>query len=255
MSIRNITALEKEIEELERLQNGNPEPEEVEEEVEEQETGTSAKPQEEAPAEEKGWAKRYGDLRRLQQAQAKELKELKAKKSEPAPSAITKEQVEDWVKNNPKAADIVRTLAREVTPVEDVSEIKEEIARTKAMSAILKSHPDFEEITESDEFHDWADKQPASVQALVFSDKAEDVVWALSFYKSQTGEKTDPKKDAAKLVKTKSAVEKPADASSKSYSESMVEKMSLEEYEKHEKAILEAQRNGNFVYDRSGGAR
>ncbi len=251
MSVNNILALEKEIEELERLEKG---PQEEVEEIEEEEAEEIEEVKTEETPEDKTWAKRYADLRRLQQTQAKKIKELEASQSKPA-SSITREQVEAWVKDNPKAADIIKSLASEVAPTNDVTQIKEELNRTKAMTAILKAHPDFEEITESDEFHEWADKQPANVQALVFSDKAEDVIWSLGFYKSQTEERADPKKNAAKLVKTKSGAEKPADASSKSYSESMVEKMSLEEYEKHEKAILEAQKSGNFVYDRSGGAR
>lgn len=248
--MNNIAALEKEIEELERLEQGNPEPEVEEEEVEEVVEDTPEEPS----SEEKTWKERYSNLRRLQQKQAEELKQIKS--APPATqSSITKEQVEAWVKDNPKAADIVRALAKEVSPLEDVTQIQEEIAHTKSMSKILKSHADFEEITSSDEFHEWADKQPANVQSLVFSSNAEDVIWALNFYKSTLGEKTDPKKNAAKLVKTKTGAEQPADTGSKTYSESMVEKMSLEEYEKHEKAILEAQKSGKFVYDRSGGAR
>lgn len=252
MTLRSVLALEKEIEELERQEHGNPEPDEEEEEGEVVEPSTPASTE---TNEEKGWAKRYADLRRLQQATAEENKRLKAEKNDSATPSVTREQVEAWVKSNPKAADIVKALALEVSPKGDVEEIKEEIAKTRAMNTILKAHADFEEVTESDEFHEWADKQPASVQALVYSDKAEDVIWALDFYKSQKDKGTDPKKSAARLVKTKTNADKPTDENSRTYSESMVEKMSLADYEKHEKAILEAQKNGNFIYDRSGGAR
>lgn len=261
MTLRSVSALEKEIEELEKASGLRPEedpgePEVLEEEeevVEEPEDTTEPEPAKEVSADEKNWAKRYADLRTLQQKTANELKELKATKT--APATVTEDQVKDWIKTNPKAAEIIKAIAVKSTPVEDLEEIRNEFAQTKARNTILKAHADFEEITESDAFHEWADKQPARVQELIFSDTPEDVVWALSFYKEQSAPKGNPKKDAARQVTTKSGTEAPSDKSSPVYSESMVQKMSMPEYEKHEAAILKAQKAGNFLYDLSGAAR
>lgn len=251
MTLRSVKQLEDEIAALEGGLQAEPEVEQEEETVQ-TEAPEATKPEPETSDEDKSWAKRYADLRRLQQQQAQRLKELEAQKSTPA--ALTREQVEAWVKDNPKAAEIVKALAKEVVPTDDIEEVRTEIERTKAMNKILKSHPDFDEITGSDTFHDWADKQPANVQNLIFSENAEDVIWALDLFKKKEIQ-TNPKKDAASLVKTKSAGSEPSKKSSPVYTESMVQKMSLAEYEQHETEILKAQKSGNFVYDLSAGAR
>jgi hypothetical protein len=257
MTLRSVSALEKEIEELEKqagMTQEEPEADEVDEPVAAVEVPSEPEPVKEATdPEEKNWAKRYADLRTLQQKTAAQLKEALAQKT--TPSAVTEDQVKDWIKTNPKAAEIIKAIAVKSTPVEDLEEIKLEIAQTKARNTIMKAHPDFDDITDSDAFHEWADLQPPRVQELIFSDKPDDVVWALSFYKEQARPKVDTKRDAAKQVRTKSGTDAPSDKSSPVYSESMVQKMSLTEYEKHEAAILTSQKSGNFLYDLSGAAR
>lgn len=257
MTVRSVAILEKELEELEKQAGLKPQEDPDTEDTVEDETPpiTEPKVEEVKPQtdEDKSWAKRYADLRTLQQKTAAELKELKAQKTQP--SAVTEEQVKDWIKTNPKAAEIIKAIAVQSAPVDDLTEIKQEIAQTKARREIMKAHPDFDEIIELDAFHEWADKQPQRVQQLIFSDAPDDVIWALSFYKEQAAPKADTKKDAAKQVRTKSGAEAPSDKSSPVYSESMVQRMSLQEYEKHEAEIIKAQRAGNFVYDLSGAAR
>jgi hypothetical protein len=252
MSLRSVEALEKEIEELEK--GTLPAPDEKEETAEPAVAPVVDAPKEPAATDEdKSWAKRYADLRTLQQKTAKELKE--AREAQRQPATITEEQVKEWVEKNPKAAEIIKALAVQTAPIEDITTIREEFTRTKALNAITKAHPDFDEVTGSDEFHEWADKQPQNVQNLIFSDSPDDVVWALNFYKQSLRPTVDTKKDAAKLVKTKTASESPSDKSTPVYSESMVQRMSLSDYEKHEEGILAAQKSGNFIYDLSGGAR
>lgn len=251
MTLRSVANLEKEIADLEKQYVG--EPEVVEAVTEEVLEPVVAPPDKQTSDEDKSWAKRYADLRKLQQKTAERVKELE--KAQPTTSAVTEEQVKDWINTNPKAADIIKAIVVKTAPVDDISEIRSEIAQTKALSAIMKAHPDFEEITESDAFHEWADKQPERMQALVFSDQASDVIWALNLYKEVSKPTADPKKEAARLVKTKTGNENPSDKSTQVYSESAVQRMSLSDYEKNEAAIMAAQRSGNFVYDLSGGAR
>ena len=257
MTLRSVSTLEAEIAALEQEAGLKPvpDPEDTEPEVLEEAPKKEAPKAEPEPTtgEDKGWAKRYADLRTLQQKTAARVKELEAERARP--SAVTEEQVKEWIKTNPKAADIIRAIAVQATPSEDLEQIKSEIAQSKARQTILKAHPDFEEITEADAFHEWADKQPVRVQELIFSDKPDDVIWALSFYKEQAAPKADTRKDAARQVKTKSGTEAPSDRSTPVYSESMVQKMSLAEYEKHEAAIFASQKAGTFVYDLSGAAR
>lgn len=246
---KSVASLEEEIRLLEEGQVSQGEPEEL---PEPKEPPTEKK---EVKEDNVDWKSRYNELRRLQQKTAEENKQLrlsKASNSERPP--LTEEEVSKWIKENPKAHAIIRAVSMEQFPQEDLLEIKAEIEQSKALSVILKTHPDFNEVSESDEFHAWAKQQPESVQDLVFSNKAADVIWAVSRYKADT-RTPDQSKDAAKQVRVKSSGEEPSAKSTPVYSESFVQKMSIAEYEKHEAKILEAQKSGNFVYDLSAGAR
>ena len=76
------------------------------------------------------------------------------------------------------------------------------------------------------------------------------MVWAISLYKS-LGTTEDSGKDAAKLVSNKSKTSKPTGEGAGRFSESMVSRMSPEEFEKNEKAIMTAMQSGKFDYDLS----
>ena len=62
-------------------------------------------------------------------------------------------------------------------------------------------------------------------------------------------------KAAASAVVTKRST-KPSQADTEvTFTESQIGRMSMKDFEKHQDAIMEAQRTGKFVYDLSGGAR
>ena len=257
---RSVKRLEDEIAELERQAQTN-EPEEEEEEEAKQIETKSEEPKQ-LSQEEETFKKRYSDLRRHSQKQADQLKELTTRleqleASKNAPDLPSAEEAEAWAKANPKAAAIIRALANEqVAPKnDDVLAIRQELERNKQETRIKKSHPDFEEITSDDAFHDWAEAQTQSVQKLIYEGDADDVIWAITLYKKETSTDTS-KKDAAKAVSKKAVSVAPNDDGGKrSFTESQVQKMTLQEYEKNETAIQEAVKNGSFVYDLSGGAR
>jgi hypothetical protein len=63
-------------------------------------------------------------------------------------------------------------------------------------------------------------------------------------------------RDAAKSVNTRNSRSQPDSSSNNSkMSESRVNKMTTQEYEKHQDEIMESIRSGNFIYDISGSAR
>ena len=259
---RSVTRLEEEIAELEK-QAGvppqeveEPEEENIEEVVEKQPVEVETETEEE-----KTYKKRYSDLRRHQQKTADDLKAAEAKikdlqKQSPNVGLPTAEEAAQWAKENPKAAAIIRAIATEqVAPSSnEVVEIKAKLERAEQEALILKTHRDFEELVVSDSFQDWADEQPDSVQKLIFSSDAKDVIWALTQYKKDKAVVTDPKKEAAKAV-SKTTSSAPETKTKGRVSESAVKKMSMSDYEKNEVAIAEAMRDGSFVYDLSGGAR
>ena len=133
--------------------------------------------------------------------------------------------------------------------------------KEKAEAELMHLHPDFGEIRDSDEFHEWADDQPKWVQDALYEndDDAKSAARAIDLYKADKGmstKKSAPDKSAAKSVDSGRSRSKPQSDESATYiKESQVQKMSPQEYEKRSDEIMEAIRSGKFVYDVSGNAR
>ena len=230
-------------------------------------------------AEEKTFKKRYSDLRRHQQKQAEEFKaELAAMKSqlEKATKKEMKlpksdEDIETWAAEYPDVAAIVETIAmkkaaEQSTALEErmkaIDEMQTSATKEKAEAALMQMHPDFDEIRDSDDFHNWAEEQPKWVQDALYDNDndARSAARAIDLYKADMGiaetKKSKSNKDAAKSVTAKNTRNKPQEDESSTYlRESQVEKMSAHEYEKHADEIMEAIRSGKFIYDLSGSAR
>jgi hypothetical protein len=257
---------EEELEQLLKEQKG-----EAEEQPEEQEA-------EPANAEEKTFKKRYSDLRRHQQQQAEELKKeienLKSQLSQAAQKEMklpkSDEDIEQWAKDYPDVAAIVETIAmkkarEQSSALEErmkaIDELQSSATKEKAEAELMRLHPDFGEIRDSDEFHDWAEEQPKWVQDALYDNDndARSAARAIDLYKADMGiKKEKPKSDkaAAKSVSTKDSRSKPQENEASTYlKESEVQKMSAQQYEKRSDEIMEAIRSGKFIYDISGSAR
>ena len=258
------------------------EEEELEQMLKEQrgEVEDSAEDVEEEPtsAEEKTFKKRYSDLRRHQQQQAEELKKQIAELRNQLDTATKKEMklpksdedIEEWAKEYPDVAAIVETIAmkkasEQASALEErikaIDEMQLSATKEKAEAELMRLHPDFDEIRDSDEFHQWAESQPKWVQDALYEndDDARSAARAIDLYKADMGiGKKKPKsdKDAAKSVSAKNSRSKPQENEEASYiKESDVQRMSAQEYEKHSDEIMEAIRSGKFIYDMSGSAR
>src|SRR5210317_391645 len=240
------------------------------EEQEEEEEPTSA--------EEKTFKKRYADLRRHQQKQAEEFKaELDAMKRQLEQATKNEmklpksdEDIEQWASDYPDVAAIVETIAmkkarEQSTALEErlkvIDEMQISATKEKAEAELMRLHPDFDQIRDSDEFHTWADDQPKWVQDALYDNDndARSAARAIDLYKADMGistKKAKSDKDAAKSVATKNSSRKPQENEASTYlKESQVQKMSPQEYEKRSDEIMEAIRSGKFVYDVSGSAR
>ena len=258
------------------------EEEELEQMMKEQrgEADETVEPEEAEPtnAEEKTFKKRYSDLRRHQQKQAEDFKkEIDALKSQLSVAAQKEmrlpksdEDIEQWAADYPDVAAIVETIAmkkaREQSSaleerVKVIDEMHMSATKEKAEVELMRMHPDFGEIRDSDEFHDWAEEQPKWVQDALYDNDndARAAARAIDLYKADKGiskEKPKSNKDAAKSVSTKNSRSTPQKDESSSYlKESDVQRMSAQEYEKNSDEIMEAIRSGKFVYDVSGSAR
>ena len=256
---------EEELEQMLKEQRG-----EVEEATEEDE--------EPANAEEKTFKKRYSDLRRHQQKQAEEFKtelaELKRQLSDATKKELklpkSDEDIEEWAKEYPDVAAIVETIAMKKASeqssaleerIKAIDEMQSSATKEKAEAELMRLHPDFDDIRDSDEFHEWAESQPKWVQDALYENDndARSAARAIDLYKVDMGiGKKKPKsdKDAAKSVSAKNSRSKPQENEEASYiKESDVQRMSAQEYESRSDEIMEAIRSGKFVYDMSGSAR
>ena len=258
---------EEELEQLIKEQKG-----EVEETVQEQE-------EEPTNAEEKTFKKRYSDLRRHQQKQSedfkKEIDELKRQLGDATKKEMklpkSDEDIEQWAAEYPDVAAIVETIAmkkarEQSTALEErvkaIDEMQVSATKEKAEAELMRLHPDFGDIRDSDDFHEWADEQPKWVQDALYENDndARSAARAIDLYKADKGivseKKSKKTKSAAEAVSTKSTRSTPqADETSNYMRESQVQKMSAQEYEKKSDEIMEAIRTGKFIYDISGSAR
>ena len=242
---------------------------EVKEEVQEEPEPTSA--------EEKTFKKRYGDLRRHAQQKEADLQEQINQLRDQLDSATKKqiqlpksdEDIEAWAKQYPDVAGIVETIAikkskEQAKELEDriqkINEMQESATKEKAEVELLKLHPDFVDIREDDDFHNWAEEQPQWVQKALYENDndAKSAARAIDLYKADRniGKKKTSSKDAALATNTKSTRTKPQTNEESTYlKESQVQKMSSQEYERRADEVMEAIRSGKFIYDVSGSAR
>jgi len=265
--------IKKDEEELQKLMEeakGEAEP------VEETKTEDEEEPKN---AEERTFKKRYGDLRRHSQEKEKEfqkqLDDLKEQLTKATKKEIklpkSDEDIEAWAAEYPDVAKIVETIAMKKareqsaeleTRIQKIDEMSVEAKKEKAEAELMRIHPDFSDIRDSDEFHDWADEQPKWVQDALYENDndAKSAARAIDLYKADKGinvkTKSKSNKSAATEVKTKAEKSVPdAEAKTTKILESDVQKMSAEQYEKNADMIMESIRSGNFIYDLSGSAR
>tara|TARA_R100001082_G_scaffold84200_1_gene50881 strand:- start:3833 stop:4720 length:888 start_codon:yes stop_codon:yes gene_type:complete len=268
----NKERIEKEEKEIEELKKQNLEQVDVTPEEKEEPEPTTA--------EERSFKKRYGDLRRHSQKKEHDLQkqidelrnQLDASTKKQIKLPKSEEELDEWTKEYPDVAQIVETIAikkakEQSKDIEDklkkINAMQEDALREKAEVLLLKKHPDFVEIREQDEFHNWVEEQPEWVQKALYENEhdANSAARAIDLYKADMGISTkkittkDKELSAAKSVgKTQ---KKNPDSSSEigMIKESDVEKMTPKQYEANAESIQKAMQSGKFIYDLTGSAR
>ena len=272
---RRIAEEEAEMAKFDAAQQEGGEPQEEQEETESVAKEQQVDAKEPETGEERTYKKRYDDIRKLQSNTAAELKAIKAQLENAKEQGIVRppksdEDIQAWADKYPDVAAIVETIAEKKAQekfsfaedrLRQIDEMSEEANRSKSMDVIRDSHSDFDDLKESDEFHDWAGEQPKWVQDALYEnqDDPRSVVRVIDLYKGDKGLDTKSRKkstkEAASAVVTKRST-KPSQADTEvTFTESQIGRMSMKDFEKHQDAIMEAQRTGKFVYDLSGGAR
>jgi len=227
------------------------------------------KPDESPPVgvEDAAFKKRYDDLKRHYDETLSKHKDevLKLKKEKEVissqPIFKSKEDLEEWRKDYPDMYDSVMQLTTEATlktklemeeQLLDVKKQQSRLSRDKAEVELAKKHPDFKDIRESGDFHDWASVQDSTVQSWLYdnSDNPTSAARAIDLYKYDRGLSTkkvnlDVNKEAAKAVSKTKTSETPTDK--KQWTWSAIKKMKPEEYTKFETEIDKAHREGRIV--------
>ena len=262
---RNEDRLKKEEEELEQL-------------IAEQKGEVQAEDNEPVSGEEKSFKKRYGDLRRHMQQKEQEWTEkfdsLQTQLTEATKKEMklptSDEQLDAWMNKYPDVAKIVETIAikkakEQAAELEDrvkaVDEMRINASREKAEAELMRIHHDFDEIRDSDDFHEWAEQQPTWIQNALYENDndARSAARAIDLYKVDRDIKTkkpSSSKGAEQSVNTRSSRSKPdASANNGTIKESDVQRMTSQQYEANADSIMEAIRTGKFIYDLSCSAR
>jgi len=227
------------------------------------------KPKEDRPVgvEDAVFKKRYDDLKRHYDETVSKHKDdlLKLKKEKEAlaskPIFKSKEELEEWRKDYPDMYDSVMQMTTEATMKakeemnEELLKIKKQqtsLARDRAEVELAKKHPDFKDIRDSSDFHEWASIQDSTVQSWLYdnTDNPKSAARAIDLYKYDRGLSTkkvnyDAKKEAAKAVSKTKPSETPSEKKTWKWSE--IQKMKPEIYAKFEKEIDIANREGRIV--------
>jgi len=231
-------------------------------------------------AEEKSFKKRYGDLRRHSQKQQadfqKQIDELKSQLEKSTKQQIklpkTEAELEQWANEYPDVAKIVETIAikkaqEQSKELEDrfkkLDELQYTAAKEKAEAELMRLHPDFDDIRDTDDFHEWVEQQPKWVQQALYENETDAVAAAraIDLYKADMGmtkkarSSRELDKEAAKSVRTGRGSSPDSKGEVGVIRESDVERMSGKEYEARQEEIVAAIRAGKFIYDLSGSAR
>ena len=170
------------------------------------------------------YKKRYDDLKKhydskLSEFRQREQELLSANRPEyKAPKTV--EELEDFKAKYPDVYDVVETVshlqsdARTRELESQVTAMREREAaalRREAEEEFYQNHPDFEDLRESDDVHDWSKSQPEDIQAWVYNnpDNVRLASRAIDLYKQDMGITSTKKKQTRK--KSKSSSSKAAD--------------------------------------------
>ena len=218
------------------------------------------------------YKKRYDDLKRHYDSKLNEFKsreqellEEVTKNRTEYKAPKTEEELEQFAKEYPDVYEVVETVAHLQSEskskvleerLQKLQEREEEVIRIEAEKRLNDRHPDFDDIRNSDDFHNWAKEQPKSIQDWIYSN-AEDADLAsraLDLFKKDFGievpKKTksnskQTKKSAADMVSTKTTTVEPKQE--KIWSETEIAAMSMDEFDKFEDEISEAMQQGRIV--------
>jgi hypothetical protein len=223
----------------------------------------------ETPYKKPDYKKRYDDLKKHYDSKLNEFKsreeELLTQVKQPEYRAPkSPEELEKFKTDYPDVYEVVETVAHMQSESkakvleERLSKLQErenDLVRQDAEKRLMNRHPDFEDIRNSDDFHEWAKEQHSSIQAWIYdnNDDADLASRALDLFKKDLGidvpktkssSKKPTKQSAADMVSTKTTSVEPN--SEKVWSEREIASMSMAEFDKYEQEISDAMQEGRI---------
>jgi len=240
--------------------------EKVDDQQEEQPATKKAKPYKKV---EHNWKKRYDDVKKLRDD---ELGKWRRREQELLQEALanrpeykvpkTPDEVEEFKAQYPDVFDIVETVSHlqsearveELTSKISALEAREsEILHREAESELLNRHPDFADIRDSDDFHDWAKGQPEDIQGWVYNNphNVSLASRAIDMFKLDTGgsQNTQTRRQsksnskAAEMVSTKTTTVE-ATAEPKIWTQEEIAALPMDEFDRLESEIDRAMEEG-----------
>ena len=147
-----------------------------------------------APSEEESatdYKKRYDDLKKHYDTK---ISEFKQKEQELQAEARMTQHVEQAVRHEEQVEEVQDEYVETAPAVESddrlsaLDEREARIARKEAEMTLSSAHPDFSEIRQSDEFHEWAKSQPEAIQDWVYNNpnNVDLAVKAIDLYKLES---------------------------------------------------------------------
>ena len=133
-----------------------------------------------------------------------------------------------------------------------------EVLREKAYLNLKKLHPDVDEVRKSQDFHDWVDKQPESIQAWFYENDTDYTLAArgIDLFKIETGfgKSKKPKGEERSLAEavienSRQTIPEVTAGGKRVWKASEIKRMTPEEFEKNEKEIEQANYEGRVVND------
>ena len=218
------------------------------------------------------YKKRYDDLKRYYDRKLGEWtskeNDLKTQLRDNRPKYTppkSKEELDSFKKDYPDIYGVVETVShlqsenQMQTLQEEVDSLKKQnsaLAQREAQLELARIHPDYNNIKESDDFHNWADSQPMEIKSWIYENNSDGklAARAVDLYKKDRGLGLDKKTEtrpvqknegADLLVKTNEQVQIPQTNESV-YNRDDIAKMSDEEFMQYEKDIVKAQREGRI---------
>ena len=239
-------------------------------ETDETQEATPEKVERPVNAEDKVFKKRYDDLKRHYDSTVNKHKDEVFKLKNQLESSTNfvppkdKKELEEWRREYPDVYDVIKTVAQKEAD-DKTKQLNDKLAKLqvdqqmvskdKAEVELLKLHPDFTKIRESQDFHDWASAQDSVIQSWLYDNFSNSNLAsrAIDLYKIDRGikkseaSKKDNKREASKVVTSTARSTEKDLKGKKVWTMTEIRKLKPHEFVKFEKEIDSARNDGRIT--------